>query len=114
MTKNQRILLAAASFFLGLVYCQTVFGSSSKATVTRSAVESLRDHGVYIIYFKNDVPEIKLQHFVTVLERKSKLFVFIAEIIGKFLDIKCLTAKLSKKALRWVRMQLCMITKATI
>ena len=98
MIRNQW-LLVTASFYLSLVCCQTVFGNSSRqARIVRSAFEHLRDHGTYIIYFNNAVTEAELQHFAAVLEEK-----FVAEIIEKFFIINCLTAKLSKKVLQWVR-----------
>ena len=97
MMRNQW-LLVTASFCLSIVCCQTAFGSSSHVRVARSAFEHLRDHGTYIIYFNNAVTEAELQHFAAVLEEK-----FVAKIIEKFFIINCLTAKLSKIALQWVR-----------
>ena len=97
-------LMITASFFLGIVYCQTVFGSPSQLKVTRTAVESLRDHGTYIIHFNDTITETELQNFTAILESKSKITKhFAAEIIEKFFIINCLTAKLSRKALQWVR-----------
>ena len=96
--------MITASFYLSIVYCQTVLGVSSQARVTRSAAEHLRDHGTYIIHFKNTTTEIEQQHFATVLETKSNTKKqFAVEIIEKFFIINCLTAKLSKKALHWVK-----------
>jgi len=97
-------MLITASF-LSLVCCQTVIGTSDQARVTRSTVETLRDHGTYIIHFKNSVTEMELKHFAFILEKKSnKRKQFVAEIIEKMFTIKCLTAKLSKRALQWVRL----------
>ena len=100
MIRNQWLLLTA-SFHLSLVCCQTAFGSSSQARVARSAFEHLRDRGTYIINFNNAVKEVELQHFAAVLEEE-----FVAEIIEKFFIINCLTAKLSKKVLQWVRVNI--------
>ena len=98
MIRNQW-LLVTASFYLSLVCCQTAFGSSSRqARVVRSAFEHLRDHGTYIIHFNNAVKEVELQHFAAVLEEE-----FVAKVIEKFFIINCLTAKFSKIALQWVR-----------
>ena len=94
MMGNHWLLIIA----LGIVYCQTAFGSSGQAKVSKSAFEHLRDRGIYIIYFGNTVTELELLHFAAVLEEQ-----FTVEIIEKFFIIKCLTAKLSKRALHWVR-----------
>ena len=83
---------------LSLVYCQTAFSSSGHVNVSRSAFEHLRDRGIYIISFGNTVTELELQHFAAVLEEQ-----FTVEIIEKFFIIKCLIARLSKRALHWVR-----------
>jgi len=105
MERSHWMLITAS--FLSLVCCQTVIGSPDQARVTRSTVETLRDHGTYIIHFKNSVAEIELKHFAFILEQKSislKRKQFVAEIIEKMFTIKCLTAKLSKRALEWVRL----------
>ena len=96
-------LMIAVSLYLSHVDARAIFGSSTPAKVIRSAVEHLRDPGVYIICFKSNVTEIDQQHFIDVLETKSNITKeFVAEIIEKFLIIKCLTVKLSKEALTWV------------
>ena len=99
MTGNQWWLITTILLSLDLVCYRVAFGAYSQASVTKSAVKHLQDHGTYIIYFRNNVTEIELQHFSAILERKS-----VAKIIGKHFIINCLTAKLSKEALQWVRM----------
>ena len=97
-------MLITASF-LSLVCYQTVIGSHHQAKVIRSTTETLRDHGTYIIHFKNNVTEIELKHFAFILKQKSdKRKQFVTEIIEKMFTIKCLTAKLCKRALQWVRL----------
>ena len=89
--------------YLSLVYCQPSFGHTTQAKFARSAEEHLRDRGTYIVCFKSNVTEIEQQHFVAVLETKSKATKeFVAEIMEKFSIIKCLTVKLSEGALDWV------------
>jgi len=96
-------LMIAVSFYLSHVRARAIFDSSTPTKAVRSAVEYLRDPGVYIICFKSNVTEIDQQHFIDVLETKSKITKeFVAEIIEKFLIIKCLTVKLSEEALNWV------------
>jgi len=103
MERSHWMLITAS--FLSLVCCQTVIGSPDQARVTRSTIETSRDHGTYIIHFKNNVTEIELKYFAFILEKKSnKRKQFVAEIIEKMFTIKCLTAKLSKRALEWVRL----------
>ena len=96
-------LMMAISVYLSYVYAQEIIGGSIQAKGTGSVAEHLRDRGTYIIFFKSNVTEIEQQHFVAVLETKSKMTEeFAAEIVGKFFIIKCLTIKLSKEALDWV------------
>ena len=98
------ILFAAA--ILGTVCYQEVSASHGPVRVTRSrsAVESLRDHDTYIIHLKDHVSEEKLQHFTAVLSGSSaKGEKFTAEIIEELFIIKCLIARLSRRALSWVR-----------
>ena len=76
---------------------------SGQARVTRSANKNLRITDNYIIHFKENVTEEQLHRFVTNLVKKSNQSKkFTAEIHQKFFTIKCLTAKLSKRALAWV------------
>ena len=77
--------------------------ASSIAVVTRSTNESLRIHDSYIIHFKETATEKHLQRFVdTLVRRNNHSQKFTAEILQQFLPIKCLTARLSAKALSWV------------
>ena len=95
------ILFTAA--ILGTVCYQEVSAGHSPVRVTRSAVESFKDHGTYIIHFKNHVTEEELQQFVATLSKSyDKGENFIAEIIEELFIIKCLTARLSGRALSWV------------
>ena len=95
--------MLAISFCFSQVYTRAIVDGSIQTRVARSAEEHLRDPGIYIISFRNNVTEMEQQHFVAVLEAKSKMAKeFSAEIIEKFLIIKCLTVKLSKEALDWV------------
>ena len=85
--------------------CAVLFwqGASGQARVTRSAYESLRIYDNYIINFKENVTEKQLNRFVAKLVKKSdRSKLFNAEILQKFFSIKCLTARLSKRALAWV------------
>ena len=98
-------LMFAISLCFSHVYARAIVGGSIQTRVERSAIENLRDPGIYIIYFKSNVTEIEQQHFVALLETKSKMTrEFAAEIIEKFFIIKCLIVKLSKeaRALDWV------------
>ena len=89
---------------LTTVCYQEVSAGLSRARVTRSPVESLRDHGTYIVHFKEHIPEDELQNFITALVRKTNTERnFTAEIIEELFIIKCLTARLSRRALNWVR-----------
>ena len=84
---------------------QVVSAGHGPVRVTRSAVESLRDRGTYIICFKDHVTEEELQQFTAALSRSStKDENFTVEIIKEIFIIKCLTARLSGRALSWVRM----------
>ena len=70
----------------------------------RSAVESFRDLGTYIIHFKYHVTEEELKQFAAALSQSyDKRENFTAEIIEELFIIKCLTARLSGTALSWVR-----------
>ena len=85
--------------------CAVLFwqGASGRARVTRSAYESLRIYDNYIINFKENVTEKQLNRFVAKLVKKSdRSKLFNAEILQKFFSIKCVTARLSKRALAWV------------
>ena len=89
---------------IGCVIFQDVSGV---VRVKRSADENLRDPGTYIVHFKDSTTDVQLQHFVSQLTRKSIRNVkFQAILVSKYLDMKCLTARLSDKALQWVRIKL--------
>ena len=93
-----------AIVILGTVCYQEVSASRGPVRITRSAVESLRDRGTYIICLKDHVTEEGLQQFAAALPRSSdKDKKFIAEIIEELFVIKCLTARLSgRSVLSWV------------
>ena len=96
-------LIVVVSFYLCHVHAQANISGSTQAKAVRSTVEHLRDPDIYIACFKSNVTEIEQQHFVALLETKSKTtHEFAAEIIENFFIIKCLTVKLSKEALDWV------------
>ena len=102
---DQWMMILLATVILGAVCYQEVSaGRHGPVRVTRSAVESLRDRGIYIICFKDHVIEEELQQFTATLLRSSDDDEnFKAEIIEGSFDIRCLTARLSEKALSWVR-----------
>ena len=77
---------------------------SGIARVTRSTDENLRDIGTYVIHFEDSITDAQLQHFAKHLIRRSRRKAKLeAEIISEYRSINCLTAKLSKRALKWVR-----------
>ena len=99
--RYQLQVILTCIFTLALVVWQE---TSSIAVVTRSTDESLRIHNSYIIHFKENATEKRLQQFVdTLVRRTTHKRNFVAEILQRFLTIKCLTARLSAKALSWVR-----------
>jgi len=80
---------------------------SSQAKVIRSPVESLQIHDTYIVHFKENITAEQLQHFANLLVKKARnKRRFVAEIFQQFFTIKCLTARLYKKASKWVRVAL--------
>ena len=97
---NQWVMTLCLIVILSTVYYQEVSAGRGPARVTISAVESLRDRGTYIIHFKSHVSEKELHRFAAALARRStRESNFAAEIIEKLFVIKCLTARLSKRAL---------------
>ena len=86
---------------IGCVIFQDVSGV---ARIERSANENLRDPGTYIIHFKDSTTDAQLQHFIKQLSHSNRKV--DAKIVAEYLNIKCLTAKLSKGALKWVRILL--------
>ena len=103
---DQWMMMLLATVILGAVCYQEVSaGRHGPVQVTRSAIESLRDRGTYIICFKDHVTEEELQQFTAALSKSSAEDEnFTVEIIKEILIIKCLTARLSGRALSWVRM----------
>ena len=87
-------------FFLGTVCYQEVSAGNGPVRVTRSAVRSLRDSGTYIIRFEDHATEEELQQFTATLRKFASETV---EIIEELFVIKYLTARLSGRALSWVR-----------
>jgi len=81
---------------------------SSQAKITRSPVESLQIHDTYIVNFKENITAEQLQHFVNLLVKKgkNKLKEICCRKFSTNFSIKCLTARLSNKALKWVRVTL--------
>jgi len=90
---------------LSLIFCCVIFQDvSCVARVTRSTDENLCDKGTYIIHFEDTITDTKMQHFAKQLIRRSSRKVkFVAEIISQYPSIICLAARLSKRALKWVR-----------
>ena len=77
--------------------------ASGRARFTRSAVESSQILDSHIVHFKENVTEKQFQRFAAALVRKTiQNRKFAAEILQQFYSIKCLTARLSNKALKWV------------
>ena len=99
--KYQWWVILIYTFIFAIVFWK---GTSGKARVTRSAVERLRIHNNYIIHFKENTTQTELQKFIADIVRKTnKKRKFNAEILQEFLPIKCLSVRLSNKALKWVR-----------
>ena len=89
------------SLVIGCVIFQDVSGV---ARVKRSANENLRDPGTYIVHFEDSTTDAQLQRFAKHLNKRSNSRVkFEATVITEYPIIKCLTARLSKRALKWVR-----------
>ena len=101
---QQWMMILFLTVILSTACYQGVCAGHGPVRVTRSAVESLRDHGTYIIYFKDHVTEEELLRFAAALSTSSdEDKIFTTEIIEELFIIKCLTAKLSSRALSWVR-----------
>ena len=114
--RPQWITISVLTVILSTLFYQEVSaGRRIPVRVTRSAVESLRDHGTYIVHFKSHVTEKELHQFSTILMIKSmKERNFFVEIIEKLFVIKYLTARLSRRALNWVRaVYICKLTIIT-
>ena len=101
---HQWMMILLTTVILGVVYYQEVSAGDGPVRVEISADESMRDRGMYIIRFKDHTTEEELQQFVATLsssfeDDKS----FTTEIIEELFIIKCLIARLSTRALTWVR-----------
>ena len=95
-----RGMIASSILICAVLFWQEACG---QVRVTRSPVESLRIHENYLINFKKTATEERINGFLTTLATKSnRSRNFNAEILTKFLSIKCITARLSDKALAWV------------
>ena len=90
---------------LALLLSCTIFQDSSGVTsVKRSAQVTLRDPGTYIIQFKDNSTNAQLQHFMEkLIERSYNGANFKVEIITRFFSFHLLIARLSERALKWVR-----------
>ena len=98
------MMILLATVILYTACYQEVSADHGPERVARSAVESLRDRGTYIIQFKSHVAGKDLQQFAATLTRRSAMEEnFEVEIIEKFFIIKCLIVRLSGRALSWVR-----------
>jgi len=85
--------------------CAILEDASGIAKVRRSADENSRDSGTYIIQLEDSATDTQLQHFTKQLnERSNRREKFEGNIITEFPNINCLIARLSKRALKWVRM----------
>jgi len=90
--------------------CAVFQDVSGVARVLRSADKNLRDPGTYIVHFEDSATDTQLHHFAEQLNRISnKRAEYEAKIIAEYPKIKCLTAKLSEKALKWVRINSCVV-----
>ena len=97
------------TLIFGCVILQDVSGV---ARVKKSADKNLRDPGTYIVHFKNNTTDTQLQQFAKQLIRKSnRKPKFEAKIIAEYPNIKCLTVKLSERALHWVRISVMLFIK---
>ena len=97
-------MILIATIILYTICYQEVSAGHGPVKVTRSAVESLRDRGTYIIQFKSHVAEKELQQFAATLKRRSAMEEkFAVEVIEELFIVKCLIARLSRRALSWVR-----------
>jgi len=92
--------------FLLLIIGWVIFQDvSGVARVETFVDKSLHDPRIYIVNFEDSTTIAQLQHFTKQLIRRSNRRAnFEAEIVSKHPNIKCLTARLSEKALKWVRL----------
>ena len=101
--------------FILLIFGYIMFqDTSGAAKIKRSADESLRDPGTYIVYFENSTTNTQLRHFVKqLIGRSNRRATFEAKIISEDPNIKRLTARLSKRALKWVRTYWLLLQEST-
>jgi len=84
--------------------CDIFQNVSGVARVRKSVDESLHDPGTYVIHFEGITTDAQLQQFTKQLIKRSyKVAKFEAIIIAEYPNIKCITARLSEKAVKWVR-----------
>ena len=95
-------MISYQCIFTALVIGCVIFqDASGVARVKRS---DLRGPRTYIVHFEDSTTDAQLQHFTKQLNKGSNRSVkFEATIIAEYPIIKCLTTRLSKKALNWVR-----------
>jgi len=91
--------------FIPIFGCVIFHSVSGIVRVTKSANENLRDPGTYIVHFEDTTTNLQQHYFAKQLIRRSNKWAkFQASIITEYPNIKCLTTRLSEKALKWVRM----------
>jgi len=100
------------SLILTLIFSFVIFQDiCGVARVKRSDNDKLRNPGTYIVHFKDNISEAQLQQFTKQLIRQSnRRLKFEAKIIAEYPNIKCLTTILSKKALKWVSINICILS----
>ena len=92
---------------LALIFGSIIFQHiSGAARIEKSADENSRDSGTYIIQFEDSATDVQLRHFAEQVNRKSneRAKHFEAKIIAEYPSLKFITARLSDRALKWVRM----------
>jgi len=94
MSYFQCIILSVA---FGGIIIQGIYG----ARVTRSS----DDPATYIVHFQTNVTDSQQQHFVKQLIRGQSKERFEAKIIATYPNLKRLTAMLSERAFKWVRIK---------
>ena len=90
---------------LEVIICCILFqDATGVVSVKRSTNEKLRDPGTYIICLEDSATDGRLQQFVKqLIKRSNRRKKFKAEIVSEYPSANCFTARLSKKALKWVR-----------
>ena len=99
------------SLILTLIFICGIFKDTSGVVkFKRSTDKNLRDPGTYIVHFKDNTTDSQQHHFAEQLNRRSnRRPKFEAKIIAEYPNIKCLTTKLSEKALKWVSISSCIV-----